>query len=157
MDTPETVITSQSNAVTAGAEIEGKGSIGLPLVAKGEIGISGHLDGTNTTTSTEGRSRRGLEQVLAEIGNSEFVVFLDDFHYMPRGIQSEVAKTLKDGIRRGVKTVTASVSHRGDDVLRANPELRGRVRSIDLQYWSKDELAEIAGAGFGALNVILFT
>jgi hypothetical protein len=151
MDTPETVITIRSNEITAGAEIEGKGSIGLPLVAKGEVGVSGHVGGTNTATSSEERSRRGLEQVLAEIGNSDFVVFLD-FHYMPRDIQAEVAKTLKDGIRRGVKTVTASVSHRGDDVLRANPELRGRVRAIDLQYWSKFELAEIAEVGFGALN-----
>jgi hypothetical protein len=152
MDTPETVITSRSNAATAGAEIESNGSIGLPLLGKAEVGISGHLDGTITTTASAERSRRGLEQVIAEIGNSDFVLFLDDFHYMPRDIQADVAKALKDGVRRGVKTITAAVSHRGDDVLRANPELRGRVRAIDLQYWNKDELAEIAKVGFGALN-----
>ncbi|MFZ1939084.1 MAG: hypothetical protein WBA18_21160 [Terracidiphilus sp.] len=152
MDTPETVITSHSNAATVGAEVEGKGSLGLPLVGKAEVGVGGHFEGTTTSATSTERSRRGLERVVAEIGNSGFVVFLDDFHYMPRDIQTEVAKTLKDGVRREIKIVTAAVSHRGDDVLRANPELRGRVKSIDLQYWSKEELAEIAKVGFGALN-----
>jgi hypothetical protein len=153
MDTPETIIASQSVAGTVAAELAAKGSLSLPLVAKGEIGTTGKIEGTITSTKESERSRRGMEQVIAEIANSDFVVLLDDFHYMPRDIQSDVAKNLKEGVRRGVKIVTAAVSHRGDDVLRANPELRGRVRTIDLQYWTKDELREIAKVGFTTLNV----
>lgn len=152
MDTPETTITSQSTSVCVGAEVSGKGSAGLPFVAKGEIGATGKIEGSTLGTTTEERNGRGLERVVAEIGDSEFVIFLDDFHYMPRDIQAEVAKTLKDGVRRGLKIITAAVSHRGDDVLRANPELRGRVRTIDLEYWDKSELGEIARAGFRVLN-----
>ena len=51
--------------------------------------------------------------------------------------------------------MTAAVTHRGDDVLRANPELRGRVRAIDLKYWTDAELEAIASTGFGALNAVL--
>ena len=61
---------------------------------------------------------------------------------MERVLQEEVAKALKEAVRLGVKIVTAAVSHRGDDVVRANPELRGRVT----------ELSQIGRAGFGALN-----
>ena len=87
-----------------------------------------------------GFQRSGLEQIVKEISGSDFVILVDDFHYMPREVQSEAAKSLKEAVRRGVKICTAAVRHRGDDLVRANPELRGRVRSIDLKYWDSNEL-----------------
>jgi hypothetical protein len=60
---------------------------------------------------------------------------------------------LKEAVRLGVKVVTAAVSHRGDDVVRANPELRGRVHAIDLKYWQPAELKKIAEYGFETLNL----
>jgi hypothetical protein len=93
-----------------------------------------------------------LAQVEKEIANSDYVVLVDDFHYMPRDVQSEAAKSLKEAVRLGIKVCTASVIHRGDDLVRANPELRGRVRAIDLEYWEPKDLAKIAVAGFAALN-----
>ncbi len=152
MDTPETILTSKSKSGTIGTELSGKGTVGLPLVATGEFAAKGTLEGAFTSSTSTGRSRRGLQQVVEEIGSSDFVIFLDDFHYMQRDIQAEVAKTLKDGVRSGLKIVTAAVTHRGDDVLRANPELRGRVRTIDLEYWNREDLGEIAKVGFAALN-----
>ena len=131
------------------------GSIGFKIVAKGEIG--GMVGATNTSGKTRGQqhTRRGLQQVVEEIANTERVVLIDDFHYMDRAVQSEVAKSSKEAVRLGVSIVTASVLHRGDDVLRANPELRGRVRAIDLQYWNEAELRKISTAGFDALNASL--
>lgn len=73
---------------------------------------------------------------------------------MPREVQAEAAKALKEAVRLGVKICTAAVLHRGDDVVRANPELRGRVRSVDLRYWSIDDLIKIGVKGFEELNVI---
>jgi hypothetical protein len=118
-----------------------------------DVGIKG--EAKRETESGEVRERSGLNQVVHEIGNSDFVVLLDDFHYMNRDIQVEVAKTLKEAVRLGIKIVTAAVSHRGDDVVRANPELRGRVRTIDLRYWTRDQLRQIADVGFGHLNTIM--
>lgn len=46
--------------------------------------------------------------------------------------KTEVAKTLEEAVRLGVKIVNAAVCQRGDDVMRANPELRGRVRAINI-------------------------
>jgi hypothetical protein len=80
-------------------------------------------------------------------------VFVDDFHYMPRELQVEVAKHLKAATEMGIKICTASVAHRSDDVVRANPELRGRVQAIDMEFWDEKELMEIAANGFPRLNM----
>jgi hypothetical protein len=152
MDIPSSITVSRTQTGTVGGEAEVRASAGVPIVAKGEVtaSVRGEIKreaGTDTI-----RVRRGLSQVVDEIANSDFVVLLDDFHYMDRSVQSEVAKALKEAVRLGVKIVTAAVTHRGDDVVRANPELRGRVRSIDLKYWTQPELQGIADSGFAALR-----
>lgn len=152
MDIPSSTSGTQSVGGSVGVEVSGKGSIALPLVAKGEAGVTGSGEITGETTTEVTRERRGLPQVVAEIGGSDFVILLDDFHYMDRDVQMEVAKSLKEAVRLGVKIVTAAVSHRGDDVVRANPELRGRVKAIDLGYWTEPELHKIADTGFAALD-----
>ncbi len=153
MDVPNTTARSDKLDGQLGLEFGGKGSASAPFVAKGELSAAAKTQfGLERGTETM-RERRGLSQVVDEIANSDFVILLDDFHYMDRPVQEEVAKSLKEAVRLGVKIVTASVSHRGDDVVRANPELRGRVRAINLKYWDRAELRRIALAGFTALNV----
>jgi hypothetical protein len=128
---------------------------GNVVVAQGEA--SGQLETgvTKETGSAEKKARRGLQQVVDELAGSELVLLVDDFHYMPRDVQVEVAKQLKDAARRDVRIVTAAVPHRADDVVRANPELRGRVTAVDVPYWHLRDLVRIAEAGFGALEVAI--
>jgi hypothetical protein len=149
--------TSQSQTVAEGtkfgAEVGAKGGYSIPFLAKAEVSATGKGEKSSETSSVVVSERRGLQQVVKEIGGSDFVVLIDDFHYMPREAQPEVAKSLKEAVRLGIKIVTAAVSHRGDDIVRANPELRGRVRAIDLKYWQPTELAKIADYGFSALNL----
>ena len=152
MNLPSSISSTQKSSTDKGLDITTSGSVGIPLVAAGQMGVAGHLKSTIEETTSTVRQRQGLAQIVAEIGESDFVVLLDDFHYMPREIQSEVAKSLKEAVRLNVKIVTAAVTHRGDDIIRANPELRGRVRAIDLAYWSPHELRSIASAGFSRLN-----
>jgi hypothetical protein len=155
MNVPNTTSYSKTVGGAVGLEVGGKGEVSVPLLAKGEVSGQTRAE-LNIGSNVESvRERGGLNQVVREIANSEFVVLIDDFHYMPRAVQQEVAKTLKEAVRLGIKIVTASVSHRGDDVVRANPELRGRVRAVDLNYWKGNELHDIARAGFGALNISL--
>ena len=155
MDVPNSTSSGRSIGGTVGAEISAKGSAGVPLLGKAELGGSASGEITGESTIEAIRERRGLPQVVKEIADSAFVLLIDDFHYMDRAVQIEVAKSLKEAVRLGLKIVTAAVLHRGDDVVRANPELRGRVRSIDLGYWSPAELEKIAEAGFAALNAIV--
>ena len=76
-----------------------------------------------------------LRQVVKEIGGSSFVVFVDDFHYIPKDVQKEIGQQIKEAAEGGVRICTASAPHRSDDVVRSNTELRGRVTAIDTDYW----------------------
>jgi hypothetical protein len=153
MDSPGTISQGTTLGGTAGIAASGKGGTSFLGIVRAEVEGKGSFDVTGSHGKSETRGRRGLAQVVEEIANSSFVVLLDDFHYMPRDLQIEVAKSIKEAVRLGVKIVTASVTHRGDDVVRANPELRGRVRAIDLSYWANNELWQIAASGFDALNI----
>jgi hypothetical protein len=125
----------------------------------GVINIGGKSDLSNSSATagahgfTLGRS--GLKQVEREIASSDFVVFLDDFHYISRPLQVELAKQIKAAAELGIKICTASVPHRSDDIVRANTELRGRVQAIDMQYWAEGELVQIGREGFPRLNMLL--
>ena len=37
--------------------------------------------------------------LIGEVGNTDFIVFIDDFHYIPRDIQSKIAKQIKEAMR----------------------------------------------------------
>jgi hypothetical protein len=152
MDVPNSTSSSRTLSGSLGGEVGVKASLAVPLLAKGEGSGSAKAEVAREAKTEAVQERQGLNQVVHEIGGSDFVILLDDFHYMDRAVQVEVAKTLKEAVRLGVRIVTAAVSHRGDDVVRANPELRGRVRAIDLRYWSHEELQQIAGRGFDVLN-----
>jgi hypothetical protein len=128
----------------------------------GQLGVSGtsasHRRGAGESHATAETvvatvNRRGLPQVVAELSKSTTTILLDDFHYIPAAIQSDVAQQLKDAASRGVRICVASVPHRADDVVRALPELRGRVLSIDLDYWSRRDLLQIPQLGLPLLNL----
>lgn len=152
MDIPGQVTKTQqsSTGIVGGGEVSG--TTGVPFVAKGSVKGKVEANISDSTSQTQSHTRGGLNQVVREIGDSDFVILIDDFHYMPRPVQGEVAKQIKEGARRGLSIITAAVPHRSDDVVRANPELRGRVMSIDLAYWQPEHLLEIAQTGFELLG-----
>jgi hypothetical protein len=136
-------------------EVGGKagGKAGIPLVAEGKAEATGTVGRETRHETTETSQPKGLQQVIKDIANSSFVVFIDDFHYIPNDAQQEIGKQIKEAAERGVRICTASVPHRSDDVVRSNPELRGRVIAIDTDYWKEEELEQIAYRGFRELNV----
>lgn len=131
------------------------GKAGIPLVAQGSASLSGSGTYESTAQTTAKLALNDLDTVVAEIGGSDFVIFVDDFHYIDANAREEIGRQIKAAAERGVRICTASVPHRSDDVVRSNPELRGRVTAVDMTYWSKDELGEIAYRGFRELNVDL--
>jgi len=106
----------------------------------------------NTNTSSA-QQNRGMAAVAREIANSDFIVFLDDFHYIARDLQESIGRQIKTGSEAGIRFCIASVPHRSDDVVRSNHELRGRTINIDTSFWTLGDLDKIATQGFRALNV----
>lgn len=153
MGGPVETIQSTVSTVSASADGRVSGSAGVPFLSKGEVsGGAGATTGFSRTN--QGRQDTAtLAQVADEIADSSFVLMVDDFHYIPTKVQVDVAKQLKAAAEAGIKIVVASVPHRSDDAVRGNPELRGRLRALNLKYWNTRDLAEIANLGFPALNL----
>jgi hypothetical protein len=146
---------------TASSKIAGEvsatagGKGGIPLFAEAKADIKGGVSADSGTSTTKKYSTTGLDDIVREIGDSNYVVFVDDFHYIERNVGGEIGKQIKAAAEKGIRICTASVPHRADDVVRSNPELRGRVTAIDMSYWTADELERIAFRGFRELNVDL--
>ena len=129
------------------------GKVGVPLVAQGKADVQGSATFESNSSTAKKAALSNLDQVVKDIGGSDFVVFIDDFHYIEKKVRDEIGKEIKAAAELGVRICTASVPHRSDDVVRSNTELRGRVTAIDMSYWSTKELEEIAFRGFKELNV----
>lgn len=107
---------------------------------------------SSSTSVTKTHVVDGLAKVSKDIADSAYIVFLDDFHYIAKENQDDVAKHIKSGAERGIKICIATVPHRADDVVRMNHELRGRLAQVDTSFWTLQELKQIALAGFPKLN-----
>lgn len=148
---PTSSSTAKGGEVLVGGKVEG----GVPLFAKAE----GKLEGKASYTSTQTSDVRPdyLTLLVKELKGTNFVVFIDDFHYIAPQIQEQVATVIKQATREGLRFVLAAVPYHSEDVLLANADLRGRILALDFDYWGETELAKIAHKGFDALNALVHT
>ncbi len=145
---------STSSTFGSGGKVGGSGQVeGGIILAKGKAGVSVESSHSNNETTSSNFAIDCLQLLIREVANSDFVIFIDDFHYISKETQKEVARQIKEAIRQGVKFICASVPYHSDDVIRSNPDLRGRVFSIDFQYWGKEILQKIAYKGFPELGI----
>ncbi len=78
---------------------------------------------------------------------------IDDFHYVPQGVQLEIIRGMKDLVFDGLALIVVAVPHRAYDVVRVEKEMTGRVAQLEVGFWDDGDLREIADRGFDALNV----
>lgn len=147
---PDSQATESNRQVTIGAS--GKAGANI-FLAKGEAGASMTGSAGAKSVRSDALPLDELQLLIKEFSGSGMVLFIDDFHYMSREVQEHVARQIKEAIARGVIIVCASVPYRSEDVLRANADLRGRIMSIDFDYWKQQDLAKIAMLGFEQLNL----
>ncbi|WP_332776148.1 hypothetical protein [Polaromonas sp.] len=148
--TPTTRRTASASSFegTIGGKVGGEA--GILVSATGELSAEGKW--TKSTEEQADVAVDYLQLLIRELAGTGLVVFIDDFHYIPRQVQVELSNQIKEAIRNGVIFVVASVPYHSDDAIRANPDLRGRTVKLDFDYWKADELAKIANRGFGALQ-----
>ena len=127
------------------------GEAGVFVSATGEVSATGKWSKSNLEQTDVAIDY--LQLLIKELANTGFVVFIDDFHYIPYAVQVEISNQVKEAIRNNVIFVVASVPYHSDDAIRANPDLRGRTVKLNFDYWKPDELTKIANRGFAALNV----
>jgi len=82
MGTPTSSMSQDTQTSTGTSTMGGQGSLSLPGVGR----LSGKAESTTGASTTGSKAstygRSGIRQVQHEIGSSDFVVFVDDFHYM---------------------------------------------------------------------------
>lgn len=94
MDVP----TSVSDTAISGTTVTPNASVGAKVGVPGLGEISGTAGGSAALQTGQAtaaaRHRHGMEQVIREIANSTFVLFIDDFHYMQPDVQAAVARQI---------------------------------------------------------------
>lgn len=147
---PESIsrVASSKNSVSGQAAVEG----GI-LLAKGRAEASITKGTVETESQSASLSSDCLQLLIRELGGTDLVIFIDDFHYIPRDVQIELSRQVKEAIRNNVRFICASVPYHADDVIRGNPDLRGRVFSIDFEYWGSETLRKIAEIGFPKVRI----
>jgi hypothetical protein len=153
MGSPSGVALSESGNIAGDVSATVGGKAGIPFIAEGKADVTGTISAEAGTSTRKTIAHDSLQRIVKDIADSEFSVFIDDFHYIEKSVREVIGRHIKEAAERGVRIITASVPHRADDVVRSNPELRGRVTAIDMHYWSADELEQIMRRGFDVMNM----
>lgn len=144
-----------SLSVTSGGALRTEASVDaqvkIPMVA--DAGSSGTLGGEVSEGTTRAVTRPISAVALEAIRASGKSLVIDDFHFINRGLQREVVRTLKQPVFKGLRVVVISTSHRTLDVILAEPNMDGRAEGITVSLWDLQELEWIAAQGFQALNL----
>lgn len=122
------------------------------LVAKGSGELSAELQKARGTTVTGSRTVSSRVTALKGLRASKLPVVVDDFHYIPRGMQGSIIRALKPLIFDGLPVVIIAIPHRRYDALKVEKEMTGRISPIDIPTWSNTELQFISNTGFELLN-----
>lgn len=139
-----TLETSAEKSTTGSAEV----GVDVGLKVGGEYSAS---DSTGRRFSVD---RPLVSAVRDGIVASRRPLVVDDFHFVERPVQREIVRALKPLVLLGVPVIFASISHRVQDVVSAEPDMTGRVVPLEIPFWSVPELIVIARSGFAALNVV---
>ena len=70
-------------------------------------------------------------------------IVVDDFHYVPAPVRRALARAIKTLIARTRVTLIA-VPHEAFDLVRAEPDMDGRVWHLETTHWSHRDLQFIA-------------
>ena len=142
--------TERTTADEKEAEVGGNAGVNTPIVS---IGAKGNKRDKQSVEQTEVYERRGLSQIIEMVNLDEFVLFIDDAHYINERLHKGISESIKEAYERGMTICVAFIPHRSDDLTRANPDLSGRIDAIKLDYWESSDLIEIGEKGFEKLNL----
>lgn len=118
---------------------------------KGEASIS-HASRKGKTKS---KSRKGNPKTIAiqVLKETKTPLIIDDFHYLPREQQAKLVRAVKALIFDGLPVIFIAIPHRRLDAVKVEREMTGRIETITVPPWDKDELIEIPNSGFPLLNI----
>lgn len=95
-----------------------------------------------------------IDEVVKRIADGHLVtVVIDDFHFVPRGVRGFLVQALKNLSYEGVTIIVITLPHRRAEISDLISDMTGRTAAVEVNPWSKSDLAEIASLGFDQLNL----
>lgn len=111
--------TSSELSASVGAE----GGVSLLGLGKGAAKAEASLSSGRGESETLRYLSLGMAECLKQLKARDLVLLIDDFHYVEASVKTKLAQQLKEGLTYGAHVVVLAVPHRGDDPIRANPDL----------------------------------
>jgi hypothetical protein len=150
------VYTSESTerAHVQGTAKSSQVGVSVKLAGSGLDGQAGRSSEDGVTfRHTQSRDREVRRAAKTELAKWRQPVVIDDFHHVDPATQRDIVRGLKDLVFEGVPVILVAVPHRATDIVRAEPEMTGRVDHVAIRSWTRAELEAIATQGFAALNI----
>jgi hypothetical protein len=97
--------------------------------------------------------RRDMNKLIDSVNLDEFVLLIDDFHYISPDIRKDIAQKIKAAQQEGISVCVALINYRREILEKLNDDLSGRVRSLEVDYWDESDLIQIPKKGFSKLKV----
>lgn len=146
---------SQKWGIATSAKIGGKGEAGWSWVAKlmATIGFDISASGEYAIKKEVVKSSISSKHLIPLLKEMPLQLVVEDFHYLEDSTKKEVFQQWKAFVDEGVSVLVVSTTHHAIDIARANPDLSGRTRFIDVGKWSEEDLAKIPEKGFGLLGI----
>lgn len=123
----------------------------LVVKGKGEIGATTGIASTKTNKTSRTLSSKSTALKLLQESGASLIV--DDFHYIPKDLQGNFVRAVKPLVFHGIPVILIAIPHRRYDAIKVEKEITGRLENINIPYWKKDELLQIANIGFPLLNI----
>ena len=140
-----------SDDASSSAATEGSLEGGMPFLRARAVTTNGGSTTTGSRVVAERLAATAARDARAASGRP---LVIDDFHFIDRSTQRQIVRALKPLVLAGVPIVFVSISHRVREVVSAEPDMTGRVNTLLVQFWTDEDLIEIARRGFVKLRVV---
>jgi hypothetical protein len=137
----------------SGEDISASVAAGVTLPGvKAEAGTATTYSTGETTSTSQTQSIPSRVVAVRGLATAGRALVIDDFHYLPRDLQGEVVRALKQLVFDGLPVVVIAIPHRRYDAVKVEKEMTGRILPVNIPAWDEDELSFIPRTGFALLK-----
>jgi hypothetical protein len=146
---------SRAWGINTTAKIGARGEVGWSWLAKAiaTVGFSVSTKGDYSIKREVVRAGVSSKHLIPLLKELPVQLVIEDFHYLSEDVKKEVFQQWKAFTDEGVSVLLVSTSHHTIDIAKANRDLSGRTRFIDVGQWAVKDLARIPEKGFAFLNI----
>lgn len=147
--------TTQNWGTNLTAKIGASGEAGWSWLAKlmTSVGFEVSANGAYSLKKEIVRSSVSAKHLIPLLKELPIQLIVEDFHYLESNVKREVFQQWKSFVDEGVSVLIVSTTHHATDIARANQDLSGRVRLIDVGKWNEIDLAKIPSKGFSLVGI----